>query len=183
MRPNFSKFLGMMCLIMIALFTSTIEVEAQQTRPKIAQMELAPGQDYIILTDVNGTQTYVALDSAFIEHSVRNLTFEDDTLCFEVYNAFLDELIDTECVFVPTTSLPALWTVFEIDPIDGGGEYIISSAYLFENQNEANISIYLNGIRLTEDIDYTVAYSGGNAVITMSGTYSDYSATVVYRTQ
>ena len=150
MRPRFPKFIGMMCLMMFALFASTVEVEAQQTRPKIAQMELAPGQDYIILTDFTGTQTYVALDSAFIEHSVRNLTYEDDTLCFEVYNAFLDELITTECVFVPEANSTS-WITDNFLTFTGTDITVTETLPPSEN-----VFVYANGVLLTPIQDYTL---------------------------
>jgi hypothetical protein len=87
----------------VLLFGWSAVADAQQTRPKISQMELAPGENYTIITDAQGVQTYQLIKNEQID----GFQIVGDSLCIDVIDEYGNEPPQTFCVelFQPTESM------------------------------------------------------------------------------
>lgn len=81
-------------LIFISLMLIGIAAFAQQTRPKISQFELAPGEFYTVITDASGIQTYQLAKN----DSIASFEIVGDSLCISTVNSYTGAALETLCV-------------------------------------------------------------------------------------
>lgn len=84
--------------IALALIIVSASASCQETRPKISQFELAPGENYMVLTDAAGVQTYVLAEDLHLG----DFEIIGDSLCAIIIDSF-SAISDTICVPNQTT--------------------------------------------------------------------------------
>lgn len=130
------------CLFMVIPYL----VFSQQTRPKISQMELAPGEFYTIVTDAGGVQTYELIQNDVIDSFY--ITAQD-SLCISVSDSWSGDPIGTFCVpfFDPDITM-MVDTIFQ----DASGSTIETNLNI--PLVDSYWEVFRNGIRLNTPGDW-----------------------------